>query len=104
MCFYGAIEQLLTGWIFEVLPRGDDEYERAKDLIVEAICGGLEERASTRSPGFVWLNPAPMENEMVRRLMWAGLLAGVGALTTIVANRIATEIWVRVFKEDPPTD
>jgi len=50
------------------------------------------------------LNPAPMENEMVRRLVWAGLLAGVGALSTIVANRIATEIWVRVFKEDPPTD
>jgi hypothetical protein len=45
-----------------------------------------------------------MENEMVRRLVWAGLLAGVGALSTIVANRIATEIWVRVFKEDPPTD
>jgi hypothetical protein len=45
-----------------------------------------------------------MENEMIRRLMWAGLLAGVGALSTIVANRIATQIWVRVFKEDPPTD
>jgi TetR/AcrR family fatty acid metabolism transcriptional regulator len=42
MCFYGAIEQLLTGWIFEVLPKNDDEYERAKGLVVEAICGGLE--------------------------------------------------------------
>jgi TetR/AcrR family fatty acid metabolism transcriptional regulator len=42
MCFYGAIEQLLTGWIFEVLPRTDHEYERAKGLVVEAICGGLE--------------------------------------------------------------
>jgi TetR/AcrR family transcriptional regulator, fatty acid metabolism regulator protein len=42
MCFYGAIEQLLTGWIFEVLPRTDDEYEQAKGLVVEAICGGLE--------------------------------------------------------------
>jgi TetR/AcrR family fatty acid metabolism transcriptional regulator len=42
MCFYGAIEQLLTGWIFEVLPRTDEEYERAKELLVEAICGGLE--------------------------------------------------------------
>jgi TetR/AcrR family fatty acid metabolism transcriptional regulator len=42
MCFYGAIEQLLTGWIFEVLPRTDDEFERAKGLVVEAICGGLE--------------------------------------------------------------
>jgi TetR/AcrR family fatty acid metabolism transcriptional regulator len=42
MCFYGAIEQLLTGWIFEVLPKTDDEFERAKGLVVEAICGGLE--------------------------------------------------------------
>jgi TetR/AcrR family transcriptional regulator, fatty acid metabolism regulator protein len=42
MCFYGAIEQLLTGWIFELLPHTDEEYERAKGLVVEAICGGLE--------------------------------------------------------------
>ena len=39
---------------------------------------------------------------MVKRLMWSGLLAGVGALTTIVANRIATVIWQKVFDEDPP--
>ena len=43
-----------------------------------------------------------MGNEMVKRLMWSGLLAGVGALTTIVANRIAAEIWERIFDEDPP--
>jgi TetR/AcrR family fatty acid metabolism transcriptional regulator len=42
MFFYGAIEQLLTGWIFEVLPTSDEEYERSKDLVVEALCGGLE--------------------------------------------------------------
>ncbi|MEA2402707.1 MAG: TetR/AcrR family transcriptional regulator, fatty acid metabolism regulator protein [Thermoleophilaceae bacterium] len=42
MCFYGAIEQLLTAWIFELLPRTDEEYEGAKGLVVEAICGGLE--------------------------------------------------------------
>ena len=48
MCFYGAIEQLLTGWIFEVLPRDDEEFERAKDLIVEAICGGLENGTEDR--------------------------------------------------------
>ena len=47
MCFYGAIEQLLTGWIFGVLPQTDEEYERAKGLVVEAICGGLE----TAGPG-----------------------------------------------------
>jgi TetR/AcrR family transcriptional regulator, fatty acid metabolism regulator protein len=51
MCFYGAIEQLLTGWIFEVLPRADDDYEKAKGLVVEAICGGLESaRNGTPAP------------------------------------------------------
>ena len=43
-----------------------------------------------------------MENDLVKRLVWSGLLAGVGALTTILANRIATAIWIRVFDEDPP--
>ena len=42
MCFYGAIEQLLTSWIFEVLPTTEEEFERAKGMVVEAICGGLE--------------------------------------------------------------
>lgn len=41
MAFYGAIEQVLTGWIFDLLPRGESHYERAKSLIVETICGGL---------------------------------------------------------------
>lgn len=43
-----------------------------------------------------------MENELVKRLLWSGVLAGVGALSTIVAQRIAALIWVRIFDEDPP--
>jgi hypothetical protein len=43
-----------------------------------------------------------MENEIVRRLLWAGLMAAIGALATVVANRAAAAIWVRVFGEDPP--
>ena len=43
-----------------------------------------------------------MNNELTKRLMWSGLLAGVGAVTTIVANRIATAIWIRIFDEEPP--
>ena len=31
MAFYGAIEQVLTGWIFELIPDGDGDFERAKD-------------------------------------------------------------------------
>jgi hypothetical protein len=43
-----------------------------------------------------------MENDIVRRLLWAGLVAAAGALATVLANRVAASIWVRVFKEDPP--
>jgi TetR/AcrR family transcriptional regulator, fatty acid metabolism regulator protein len=42
MTFYGAIEQVLTGWIFGLLPQGDEPFERAKQMVVEAVCGGLE--------------------------------------------------------------
>ena len=44
MSFYGAIEQLLSGWIFDLMPSGTEDFERAKDLVVETICGGLEPR------------------------------------------------------------
>jgi hypothetical protein len=43
-----------------------------------------------------------MSNDMTKRLVWSGLLAGIGALSTILANRIAAAIWVRVVDEDPP--
>ncbi|MGH2956066.1 MAG: TetR/AcrR family transcriptional regulator [Solirubrobacterales bacterium] len=44
MLFYGAIEQLLSGWIFGLVPATEREYEHAKELVVETICGGLEPR------------------------------------------------------------
>ena len=40
--FYGSVEQVLTGWIFDSVPVGEDELERTKTLIVETICSGLE--------------------------------------------------------------
>ena len=43
-----------------------------------------------------------MDNDILRRLLWAGLTAAAGALATVAANRIAAAIWVRVFGEDPP--
>jgi AcrR family transcriptional regulator len=42
MAFYGAIEQVLTGWIFGLLEEGEDDYERAKRFVVETICDGLQ--------------------------------------------------------------
>jgi AcrR family transcriptional regulator len=53
--------------------------------------------------GTVCLTPATMtDNDMVKRLMWSGLLAGLGSLATIATTRIAHLIWVRAFGEDPP--
>jgi TetR/AcrR family fatty acid metabolism transcriptional regulator len=45
MAFYGVIEQLLTGWIFDLLPQGEAELQRAKWVVIETVCGGLEKSA-----------------------------------------------------------
>ncbi len=45
MAFYGVIEQLLTGWIFDLLPQGEEELQRAKWVVIETVCGGLETNA-----------------------------------------------------------
>lgn len=41
-------------------------------------------------------------NEMVKRLVWSGLLAGIGAVASIATTRIAGLIWRRIYGEDPP--
>ena len=46
MAFYGAIEQVLTGWIFDLLPGAPADFDQAKTYVVETICGGLERRES----------------------------------------------------------
>jgi AcrR family transcriptional regulator len=42
MWFYGAIEQLLTGWVFEIIPDADEDFARARVMVVETICNGLD--------------------------------------------------------------
>jgi TetR/AcrR family transcriptional regulator, fatty acid metabolism regulator protein len=42
LAFYGLIEQVLTSWIFADEAVSGDEFERAKAMIVETICEGLE--------------------------------------------------------------
>jgi hypothetical protein len=42
------------------------------------------------------------QNDLVRRLMWSGLLAGFSALSGIIAQRGAALVWRRVFAEEPP--
>src|SRR5512133_1765205 len=44
LSFYGAIEQLLSGWIFDLIPSGSRDFDRAAELVVATICDGLEPR------------------------------------------------------------
>lgn len=43
-----------------------------------------------------------MDNELVKRLVWSGLLAATGALASIVAARSAAVVFRRIYGEDPP--
>jgi hypothetical protein len=43
-----------------------------------------------------------MENDMVKRLVWSGVLAASSALASIAASRVAALVWRRVFDEEPP--
>ena len=43
-----------------------------------------------------------MDNEIVKRLVWTGLIAGFGALASIAAARVAALAYRRIFDEDPP--
>jgi TetR/AcrR family fatty acid metabolism transcriptional regulator len=49
LAFYGVIEQVLTGWIFDPDDVPETELEEAKDLVVETIVDGLASPASTRT-------------------------------------------------------
>jgi AcrR family transcriptional regulator len=39
--FYGAVEELFTGWVLGRLPDSDDDIARAERTLVEIVAGGL---------------------------------------------------------------
>ncbi len=43
-----------------------------------------------------------MDNDIVKRLIWSGMLAASGALASILAARVAALLYRRLFDEDPP--
>ena len=93
MYFYGAIEQLLSGWIFEVIPASDTDFDQAKSLWWRRSATASSRdrygrsqwttRSSNDSPGVACWRPAAL---------WPASLA----------TRLAALIWKRVFDEEPP--
>jgi TetR/AcrR family transcriptional regulator, fatty acid metabolism regulator protein len=45
--FYGALEEMLTGWVLGQLPDSDDDIARAERTVVETLCDGM---LAARSP------------------------------------------------------
>lgn len=43
-----------------------------------------------------------MDNDILKRLAWTGLVAGFGALASIAAAKVAATVYRRIFDEDPP--
>jgi hypothetical protein len=43
-----------------------------------------------------------MDNEIVKRLVWSGVLTASSALASILAARAAALVWRQIFDEDPP--
>jgi AcrR family transcriptional regulator len=39
--FYGALEEILTGWVLGQLDDDDEAITRAEETVVEVVCGGL---------------------------------------------------------------
>jgi hypothetical protein len=43
-----------------------------------------------------------MDNDIMKKLAWTGLVAGFGALASVAAARVAAVVYRRIFGEDPP--
>jgi AcrR family transcriptional regulator len=50
LAFYGALEQVLTGWIFGLREPGEEGFEEAKRSVVDTICEGLEAPSARPAP------------------------------------------------------
>jgi hypothetical protein len=43
-----------------------------------------------------------VDNDIVKRLVYSGLLAATGAIASIIAARASGLLYRRIFDEDPP--
>ncbi len=62
----------------------------------------MRPRAGTTDPWLRLESPPVTDGPLVKRMLWSGLLAGTGALATLLAARLSALIWKRVFDEEPP--
>ena len=44
---YGALEEILTGWVLGQLPDGEEDVARAERVVVQMLCDGLADEPAT---------------------------------------------------------
>ena len=101
MSFYGAIEQLLSGWIFGSIPASDADFDQARSSLSRRSATASS-RAEMVYCRLAWERFEQVDNDIVKRLVWSGLLAATGALASIVAARTPRLVYRRIYNEDPP--
>ena len=88
MWFYGAIEQLLSGWIFELIPGGGRGLRpRPARCVVATICGGLERRRRARSGPAMWESLATTRRQ-------DRVLHGAAKALNVVVGLLALPLWL----------
>ena len=102
MCFYGAIEQLLTGWIFELLPQHRRGVRARQGAGRRGDLRRSRDRRRTAPPAFC-LNRRAMEQrpDQAPHVERPARRSG-RAHHDRRATASPTAIWMRVFNEDPP--
>jgi hypothetical protein len=48
------------------------------------------------------LTAPTVQGDLQKRLLWSGLMAGLGALASVVTAKAGAMIWRRLFDEEPP--
>lgn len=84
-----------------------ERIEQVRETVIEALPTlPVEVRFGTQGADGDGGDPAPVERSnpsVVKKVLWAGLVAGMMALGGLIARRAATTVWRSVLNEEPPT-
>ena len=84
-----------------------ERIEQVRETVRESLPSiPVEVRFGTQGADDDGGKDAPVERSnpsVVKKMMWAGLVAGMMALGGLIARRASTTIWRSVLNEEPPT-
>jgi hypothetical protein len=95
----------LRGRLGEGVQASKRQLERAKQtsllVKVEPADSGLMRIMEAHIEGPV--NKSKERQDVIKKLVWAGLLSVFMALSSVLARRVAGTVWKAMLQEEPPT-